>query len=560
MKNLKKTMALVIAGAMTLSTVGAFAATGDFSSTPDSSITVEGLSANDTAMYYQIVVEDKVNPENKGWNVIDELDGVIAIADILDGISAEEASLIAATLTTAGVQGTAMTVSGTTATADVDAPGVFYVAVTPADENDIIYNPVFVSADYYEGGTNSWTIDTSASYSPKTVAKKTPLTVKKDYDVEDTSKPYKDFAPGDEIGFQVKTNIPTYTDAYTDKKFNLTDVMDPGLSLVASSISVTVAGYSEADLTGKYTVNENKDPDGQTINGYSVVFDPEFLGEVVGNPEVTITYTGKISDDEDFLESLGNVTELDNEVKLDFTHKYDGTSKEIPKITRHYTFGIDAKLLGESGSYELENTEDLVKVGVDANNNPIYVSHTTERRIDHENTTVAALEQAHFTLTAVEGDCMNSATKTWDIVTNELGEISAVGLDAGVYSLVETSAPSGFIIDTTTHYVAIIPHYENDADGIPYLVDYQIGWADSIEAAKTSIVKTYTMSNDDPQKKLTGIKSSHIQGSDTQINNTQGSQLPSTGGIGTTIFYIIGAILVLGSGVVLVTRRRMSVN
>ena len=41
------------------------------------------------------------------------------------------------------------------------------------------------------------------------------------------------------------------------------------------------------------------------------------------------------------------------------------------------------------------------------------------------------------------------------------------------------------------------------------------------------------------------------------VINNKGAELPSTGGIGTTIFYIIGAILVVGAGVVLVTRRRM---
>lgn len=41
------------------------------------------------------------------------------------------------------------------------------------------------------------------------------------------------------------------------------------------------------------------------------------------------------------------------------------------------------------------------------------------------------------------------------------------------------------------------------------------------------------------------------------VNNFKGSQLPETGGIGTTIFYLIGAILVIGAGVVFVTRRRM---
>ena len=42
-----------------------------------------------------------------------------------------------------------------------------------------------------------------------------------------------------------------------------------------------------------------------------------------------------------------------------------------------------------------------------------------------------------------------------------------------------------------------------------------------------------------------------------RIGNTKGVELPSTGGIGTTIFYVVGAILVIGAGVVLITRRRM---
>ncbi|MGN1140331.1 MAG: LPXTG cell wall anchor domain-containing protein, partial [Oliverpabstia sp.] len=39
-----------------------------------------------------------------------------------------------------------------------------------------------------------------------------------------------------------------------------------------------------------------------------------------------------------------------------------------------------------------------------------------------------------------------------------------------------------------------------------------------------------------------------------------GSTLPETGGMGTTIFYVIGAILVIGAGVVLITRKRMSAS
>jgi LPXTG-motif cell wall-anchored protein len=45
-----------------------------------------------------------------------------------------------------------------------------------------------------------------------------------------------------------------------------------------------------------------------------------------------------------------------------------------------------------------------------------------------------------------------------------------------------------------------------------------------------------------------------------EVVNNKGNELPSTGGIGTTIFYVIGAILVLGAGILLVTRRRMNAN
>ena len=43
-----------------------------------------------------------------------------------------------------------------------------------------------------------------------------------------------------------------------------------------------------------------------------------------------------------------------------------------------------------------------------------------------------------------------------------------------------------------------------------------------------------------------------------QITNKSGTELPSTGGTGTTIFYVLGSILVVAAGVLLVTKKRMS--
>lgn len=47
---------------------------------------------------------------------------------------------------------------------------------------------------------------------------------------------------------------------------------------------------------------------------------------------------------------------------------------------------------------------------------------------------------------------------------------------------------------------------------------------------------------------------------ETTVTNKSGSVLPSTGGIGTTIFYMLGSLLVIGCGIVLVSRRRMGAN
>lgn len=49
----------------------------------------------------------------------------------------------------------------------------------------------------------------------------------------------------------------------------------------------------------------------------------------------------------------------------------------------------------------------------------------------------------------------------------------------------------------------------------------------------------------------------HVSGG-VEVENQKGAILPTTGGMGTTIFYILGAILVIGAAVLLITRKRMS--
>ncbi len=110
--------------------------------------------------------------------------------------------------------------------------------------------------------------------------------------------------------------------------------------------------------------------------------------------------------------------------------------------------------------------------------------------------------------------------------------INVAGLKAGTYYLVELSTSTGYnLLDGPVPVVITDTSTKNDAGAI------------------TAISHTVTIDG-----------KASTEAAPAKIQNQQGSVLPSTGGIGTTIFYILGAILILGAGVVLVSRRRMSVR
>ena len=100
------------------------------------------------------------------------------------------------------------------------------------------------------------------------------------------------------------------------------------------------------------------------------------------------------------------------------------------------------------------------------------------------------------------------------------GKLTFEGLGAGTYYLTETKQPDGY------NKLAKSVKVEIDANG-------------AIKVDGKSIVKT------EGAERL------------VEVENKSGTVLPSTGGAGTTMIYLIGGALVLGSGVVLATKRRV---
>jgi fimbrial isopeptide formation D2 family protein/LPXTG-motif cell wall-anchored protein len=103
------------------------------------------------------------------------------------------------------------------------------------------------------------------------------------------------------------------------------------------------------------------------------------------------------------------------------------------------------------------------------------------------------------------------------------GNVTFTGLGAGTYILKEITAPDGY----------------NKIDDI------------TIEITFDETSKTFTA-------KVAGENGANVSLDAWKIQNFAGSMLPSTGGIGTTIFYVVGGLLVVGAGILLITKKRIS--
>ncbi len=115
------------------------------------------------------------------------------------------------------------------------------------------------------------------------------------------------------------------------------------------------------------------------------------------------------------------------------------------------------------------------------------------------------------------------------ITTTSTGTFVIKGLDEGEYIMTETSAPDGY--NTLKDPVTVT--ITSTASG---------------EDEEMALSKTFT-------------PVTTVEGKDyVAVLNNSGAELPSTGGIGTTIFYIVGSILVVVAGVLLVVKKRMGAD
>ncbi len=224
---------------------------------------------------------------------------------------------------------------------------------------------------------------------------------------------------------------------------------------------------------------------------------------------------------------------------VEFTEKYlKSTTKERHVIISYNAILTKGALMGNDGT---ANTNDAWLTYGDKNT---VSTHSTTKTYTFEfpvykytgvlNNTDTPLSGAEFKLYSdstckkeiplAETDTKNNYRKYIDgdtqanIVTDATGRFTISGLAEDTYYLKETKAPNGYNILKGPIAVKL----ERGADGAPFMSIYQ------------GVTKTETIN----------------------VQNNTGSLLPSTGGAGTTLIYLIGGALVLGSGIVLANKKR----
>lgn len=144
-----------------------------------------------------------------------------------------------------------------------------------------------------------------------------------------------------------------------------------------------------------------------------------------------------------------------------------------------------------------------------------------------------ALAGAGFTL------YKKDSSGNWNAVSDEITGVTTFtfsGLDDGDYKLSETTTPNGYnTIDDITFTVTADHDVKSDSPAL-----------NSLSGDVTTGSLTFASNITEDDASLT-----------TNVVNKKGATLPSTGGMGTTILYVVGTILVLAAGILFVTKKRM---
>ena len=320
---------------------------------------------------------------------------------------------------------------------------------------------------------------------------------------------------GDTVEFRTITTVPNVS-GYSKYEYVIHDEMSAGLtSNVKTKDDVTIKVNDATDLDKKYytvtVVGTNKFT--VTIDVLQAIQD----GEMSAGNELYTYYTGILNENA----AVYDVGKQDNKAYLEYSNNpHDESSKtQTPeKVVYDWTFkmevnkvdGADNKDLA-GAKFVLSKTNGLNLGTIDDDGTPS-ITNDLIKLIDNGNGSYTVAPAGYA------GNVVNVMTA---------GKITIKGLDdAAEYYLYETKAPAGYNRLT--------------------------------DAVKFEITATYNDAGDHYENVTAKVNDVAQPGVSVKVENNKGASLPSTGGIGTTLFYVIGGGLMAVAAVLLVEKKRMN--
>lgn len=305
---------------------------------------------------------------------------------------------------------------------------------------------------------------------------------------------------GDTVNYQAVINVKG-----TAVKYVVNDTMSKGLTFDEDSVTVVRIPVGETAETTVDSANYKTTVEPVTDGtNFKVTFGEDFLKTLGAGDTLIVRYSATVNADA-VIADVGNP----NKVKLEYEN--DQETEESTTTTYVYEFDVDKFTIreNETDHTQLAGAKFTLSTKVDENNNavdPIAFSKVEEEGLDKDVYKV------------------NKGSKETVITTGESGRFTLSGLAAGTYYLTEIEAPAG---------------YNKLAAPIKVEITEK---KDEVTGERTG---EFTING--------GVKDNTVE-----VENKTGAELPSTGGIGTTIFYVLGGILVVGAGIMLVVKKRMS--
>ena len=305
---------------------------------------------------------------------------------------------------------------------------------------------------------------------------------------------------GDTVNFETRIHV---TDGIPTN-YVLHDTMSNGLKFDSKSVTVFLLRDCAGDenrFAGYLTVND--DYELVTSPNNSCTFEIKFLKPLMPFDRIQVDYSATVTADA-VIGTAGN----DNKAVL----TYGNNSTTESSTTKTYVWEMGVRKFANLGDrdpdHALADAEfQLYKKDGDTQKYAKFV----------ETSTTSVYKLTGWT---------NNATEATKVKTPADGNITFEGLDAGTYYLEETKAPVGYNKLTTPITVVI------DRGTLPTVASQTI---------------SYTVKYGDT------TADNHV----VRVENKAGTVLPSTGGMGTTLFYVIGGGLMVAAAVLLITKKRM---